>query len=133
LALGLVGAGIGFGLIIAWTHVSMGFSVVAMRAQAAIYGFNSAAARKRFELLEWGLVATVTGKRTLSHRTYYSGTAYSNAKLPIARRWPVERPFYSGPSTKTRISYTINGAAGELVVSGWLGLAVWVALLGVAN
>ncbi len=89
-----------------------------MLTLAAIYAFNSAAARKRFELLKWGQVATVTGKRTLSRGTYYSGTTYSNAKLPVARGWHVERPFYSGPSTKTLISYTVNGAPGELVVSG---------------
>ncbi len=117
-ALGLVGTGIGFGLIIVWMHVPMGFSVAAVLTLAAIYAVNSAAARKRFELLKWGQVATVTGTRTLSRGTYYSGTTYSNAKLPVARGWHVERPFYSGPSTKTLISYTINGAPGELVLSG---------------
>jgi len=117
-ALGLVGTAVGCGLIIVWMSVPIGFSIVAVLTLVAIYAFSWAGAGKRFELLKWGQVATVTGTQILSRGTYYSGTTYSNAKLPVARGWQVERPFYSGPSTKTLITYTLNGAPGQLVVSG---------------
>jgi hypothetical protein len=83
-----------------------------------IYAFRFWGTRKRFALLKWGQVANVTGTQILSRGTYYSGTTFTNVVLPVAHGWKVERPMYSGPSTKTRIRYTINGYPGELVVRG---------------
>src|SRR5262249_48227324 len=114
----MVGTGVGCGLITVWTQAPLAFSAVAILALVAVYAFSLVGAKKRSELLEGGQVARVTGSRILSQGTYYSGTTFSNAKLPIARGWQVERPFYSGPSTKTQISYTVNGAPGQITVSG---------------
>jgi hypothetical protein len=116
--LAMVGFVVGLGLITVWVHIPVGFSVVAVLTLVAIYAFNFLGTLKRFALLKWGQVATVTGTQILSRATYYSGTTWSNVPLPVARGWKVERPMYSGPGTKTRIRYTINGSPGELVVSG---------------
>ena len=114
----MVGTAVGFGLIALWAQAPVAFSVVAILTLVAIYAFSLVGAKKRFELLERGQVARVTGSQILTRGTYYSGTTFSNVKLPVARGWQVERPFYSGPSTKTLISYTLNGSPGQITVSG---------------
>ncbi len=114
----MVGTAVGCGLIALWAQAPVAFSVVAILTLVAIYAFSLVGAKKRFELLERGQVARVTGSQILTQGTYYSGTTFSNVKLPVARGWQVERPFYSGPSTKTRISYTVNGSPGQITVSG---------------
>lgn len=109
---------IGVAPIALWIFVPVSFTVAAVLAVVAIYVLQFRAARTRIALLKWGQVATVTDTETLSRGTYYSGTTWSNAPLPVADGWRVTRPLYSGPSTKTRIRYTLAGHAGELVVSG---------------
>jgi hypothetical protein len=84
----------------------------------AIYGFQFRAAGKRLALIKWGHVATVTGTEMLSREIYYSGTTWSNVYLPVAHGWTVTRQRWSGPSTKIRIRYTLNGYQGQLVVRG---------------
>jgi hypothetical protein len=101
-----------------WIQLPIAFPIAAVLTVAVIYAFQFRFARDRIALLKWGQVATVTGTQILSRATYYSGTTWRNVPLPLARGWRVERPMYSGPSTKTLIGYTVNGSAGELVVRG---------------
>ena len=101
-----------------WHAYPVAFVAVAVITLVAIYGFQFQAAATRFTLLKWGQVATVTGTEMLSRGTYYSGTTWSNVYLPVAHGWKVTRQRWSGPSTKTRIRYTLNGYQGELVVRG---------------
>jgi|GEM_PF-1619984 len=101
-----------------WTSTPLAFAVVAVLTLLAIYAFNFRGTSKRFALLKWGNVARVTGTRIISRGTYYSGTTYYNVRLPVAHGWRVERSWYSGPSTKTQIQYTLNGSPGELVIRG---------------
>jgi hypothetical protein len=104
--------------IVLWIQAPLAFPIAAVLTVAVIYAFQFRIARDRIALLKWGQVATVTGTQILSRATYYSGTTWRNVPLPLARGWRVERPLYSGPSTKTLIRYTVNGSAGELVVGG---------------
>jgi hypothetical protein len=83
-----------------------------------IYAFQFRSARTRMALLKWGQVATVTGSEVISQATYYGGTTYSNVMLPIAKGWTVTRPLWSGPKTKTRIRYALDGYQGDLTVGG---------------
>jgi Protein of unknown function (DUF3060) len=83
-----------------------------------IYGFHLRGVATRLALLKWGQVATVTGAEVLSQGTYYGGTTYSNVVLPFARGWTVSRPMWSGPKTKTRIRYALDGQLGEITVGG---------------
>ncbi len=101
-----------------WIYVPVAFTVVALLTLVVIYGFQFRAMRNRMALLRWGEVATVTGTEILSRGSYYSGTTWSNAPLPVAQGWQVTRPLYSGPGTRTRIRYTSASHQGELVVSG---------------
>lgn len=109
---------IGIAPIALWMSARLVFPMVAVFTMAAIYAFNLWGASKRFALLRWGQVADVTGSEIISEGTYYSGTTYSGVRLPVARGWRVQRPWYSGPNTKTRIRDTLNGTQGELRVSG---------------
>jgi hypothetical protein len=101
-----------------WHTSPLAFAAVAVLTLVAIYGFQFRAAGKRLALIKWGQVATVTGTEMLSRGTYYSGTTWSNVYLPVAHGWKVTRQRWSGPSTKTRIRYTLNGFQGQLVVRG---------------
>lgn len=82
------------------------------------YGVQFRNARERFALLKWGQVATILGSEVLSRGTYYGGTTYSNVVLPVASGWTVTRPWWSGPKTKTRIRYSLDGYQGDLTVGG---------------
>lgn len=69
-------------------------------------------------MLKWGQVATVTGSEIVSRASYYSGTTWYNVYLPVAHGWTVRRDRWSGPNTKTRISYTVDNYRGEITVNG---------------
>ena len=69
-------------------------------------------------LLRWGVSGHVMAAVPLDVGTYYSGTTYQNVRLPIARGWRVARQFYSGPGTKTKLSYQLGGTSGELTLRG---------------
>lgn len=69
-------------------------------------------------LLKWGKVATVTDHDELSRGTYYSGTTYRNMRVAQAHGWDVTRDWYSGPASKSKIDYTLDGATGSLVLRG---------------
>jgi hypothetical protein len=101
-----------------WGAFPLAFTITALAAVVAIYGYQLYGATQRLALLKWGEVATVNGGDTLSRGTYYSGTTYYNAYLPVASGWTVERPRYSGPSTKTKVSYQLGDYSGEIIVRG---------------
>jgi hypothetical protein len=104
--------------IIVWIMLPAAFLPAALVALLGIYGLHVRGAATRLALLKWGQVATVTGTEVLSQATYFSGTTYSNVVLPIARGWQVTRPMWSGPKTKTRIRYVLEGEQNDLVVGG---------------
>ncbi|MEA2496138.1 MAG: hypothetical protein QOJ29_4049 [Thermoleophilaceae bacterium] len=74
--------------------------------------------RLQMGLLKWGAVATVVNPNVTARGTYYSGTTYQNVRLAQAHGWQVERRWYSGPSTTTKIEYDLNGTRGELTMRG---------------
>lgn len=72
----------------------------------------------RQTLLRRGVVARVTDREVTSVGTYYSGLTYQNSFLAQAERWKVTRRLYSGPSTKTQISYDVGGTREQLTLRG---------------
>jgi len=74
--------------------------------------------RIQLALLKWGAVANVVDAEPVSVGTYYSGTTYQNVRMAQAHGWQVERKWYSGPGTKTKISYELNGVRNELILHG---------------
>jgi hypothetical protein len=87
---------VGIAPIALWMLVPITFPVAAVIAVVGIYALSLRGAAKRFALLKWGQVATVTGTQIISRGTYYSGTTYYNVRLPVAHGWTVERSWYSG-------------------------------------
>jgi hypothetical protein len=73
---------------------------------------------KRVALLKWGKVATVTNSDELSRGTYYSGTTYQNMLVRQANGWDVTKRFYSGPASKTKVDYTLDGTNGSVTLRG---------------
>jgi hypothetical protein len=104
--------------IIVWIMEPPFLLPAAVLSLVVIYGIHVRGAVTRLALLKWGQVATVTGSELISQATYYGGTTYSNVVLPVARGWTVTRPVWSGPKSKTRIRYQLDGYQGELVVGG---------------
>jgi hypothetical protein len=104
--------------IIVWITNPELLAPAAVATLVVIYGVQFWTARTRLSLLEWGRVAQVTGAEIVSRGTYYSGTTYSNVWLPQAHGWTVTRQLWSGPSTRTRVGYAIDGHRGELVLKG---------------
>jgi hypothetical protein len=74
--------------------------------------------RLQMALLKWGGVATVVDANVLATGTYYSGTTYQNVRLAQAHGWRVDRRWYSGPATTTRVEYELNGTRAELKMRG---------------
>jgi hypothetical protein len=85
---------------------------------AAIVYIRGGKAARRLLLAKHGKVATVTNADEISVGTYYSGMTYSNMWVTQAHGWDVSRRIYSGPGSKTRIEYTVDGAAGSFVLRG---------------
>jgi hypothetical protein len=104
--------------IIVWIMQPALFLPAAVIVLLAIYGIQFRRARTRIALLKWGQVVTVTGAEVVSQGTYYGGVTYSNVVLPVARGWTVTRSLWSGPKTKTRIRYRLDGFQGEITVGG---------------
>jgi hypothetical protein len=73
---------------------------------------------RRNALLTWGEVATVRNAEVLGRGTYYSGTTVQNVRIAQAHGWQVERRWYSGPVTKTRIDYELRGTPASIVIRG---------------
>lgn len=95
-----------------WLQQPRAFAAVAVLTMAGIYAVQLSGARIRLGLLRWGRVADVVDTETLSRAIYF------NVHLPVAHGWTVTRQRYSGPSTKTRIRYALDGQQGELVLRG---------------
>lgn len=95
-----------------WIQLPVAFAAAAVLTLAGIYAAHLLGARVRIGLLQWGRVATVTGTETVSRATRF------NARLPMAHGWTVTRKRVSGPNIKTKVSYTLDGDRGELVVHG---------------
>jgi hypothetical protein len=72
----------------------------------------------QLSLLKWGEVATVRDAETVGVGTYYSGVTYSNVRLAQAHGWQVQRRWYSGPGTSTKITYEINGKQATMGLHG---------------
>jgi hypothetical protein len=104
--------------IIEWIMRPALFLPAAVIVLLAIYGIQFRRARTRIALLKWGQVVTVTRAEVVSQGTYYGGVTYSNVVLPVARGWTVTRSLWSGPKTKTRIRYRLDGFQGETTVGG---------------
>jgi hypothetical protein len=112
--------------IVLWIKLPVAFAAAAVLTLAGIYTAQLWGARIRIGLLKWGRVATVTvtvtvtdtDTETLSRATYYSGTTWYNVNLPMAHGWTVTRQRWSGPNSKTKVSYTLDGHPGDLVVRG---------------
>ncbi|WP_319430229.1 DUF3060 domain-containing protein [Mycobacterium sp. RTGN5] len=105
-------------LIALWGAFPLGFTITAVATLVAIYAYQIYGMSQRLALLKWGEVATVDGADTLTRGTYYSGTTYYNSYLPVANGWTVQRPRYSGPSTKTKVRYRLGDYQGDIVVRG---------------
>jgi hypothetical protein len=113
-----------FGLVIGaaapialWLFVPESFSVGLVVAVLVIGWFRIRRYR-RLGLLKHGKVATVTGTEVVSEGTYYSGVTLQNMRVPQACGWRVTRAFYSGPSTTTKIDYSVDGTTGSLLLRG---------------
>jgi hypothetical protein len=104
--------------IIVWIMEPQLVLPAAILVLVAIYAIHTRGAFTRIALLKWGQAATVTGSELLSQATYYGGVTYYNVVLPVARGWKVTRPVWSGPKTKTRVRYRLDGHQGELTVGG---------------
>ena len=104
--------------IAVWFGYPRAFAVAAVLALIAIYGVQLRSAAKRVALLRWGVVATVVDSDVVSEATYYSGTTWYNVLMPVAHGWTVTRQRWSGPNTKTRVNYEVDGYRAELVVKG---------------
>jgi hypothetical protein len=87
-------------------------------ALAVIAYIRGGKAVRRLGLVKWGKVATVTNADELSRGTYYSGMTYNNMWVTQAHGWDVTRRIYSGPGSKSRIDYSLDGAAGSFVLRG---------------
>lgn len=104
--------------IIVWIMAPQFVLPAAILVLLTIYGIHARGALTRIALLKWGQAATVTGSELLSQATYYGGVTYYNVVLPVARGWTVTRPLWSGPKTKTRVRYRLDGYQGEITVGG---------------
>ncbi|GLE51008.1 hypothetical protein ATCCBAA256_05950 [Mycobacterium montefiorense] len=103
---------VGIAPIALWIQQPMAFAAVAVLALASIYTMQLRGARVRLGLLQYGRVAEVIAAEPISRATRY------NVNLPVAHGWTVTRRRYSGPSTKTKVSYTLDGQRAEIVVRG---------------
>jgi hypothetical protein len=114
----LFGLAIGTAAPIAlWMFVPQSFSI-ALVAAVLVIGWFRVRRYRRLGLLKHGKVATVTNTEVLDTGTYYSGVTYQNMRVPQAHGWHVTRSFYSGPSTTTKIDYSVDGASGSLKLRG---------------
>jgi hypothetical protein len=109
---------VGVAPIAVWIQLPMAFAAVAVFTLAGIYVAQLWGARTRIGLLRWGRVASVIDIDMRSRATHDNGTTWYNVYLPVAHGWTVTRQRWSGPNTKTRVRYTLDGHQGDLVVRG---------------
>lgn len=115
----------GFGLLMAvvapialWGFFPELIPTGCISALAVIAYIRGTKAYRRLGLVKWGKVATVTNADELSRGSYYGGMTYNNMWITQAHGWDVTRRVYSGPGSKSRIEYALDGAAGSFVLRG---------------
>jgi hypothetical protein len=101
-----------------WIFVPVAGVAVAAAAFIAVVLISVRRTLLRNSLLRWGEVATVVNTDVLSVGTYYSGTTVQNVRITQAHGWQVERRWYSGPVTKTRVNYELRGTRASLMIRG---------------
>lgn len=104
--------------VIVWVMTPAAALPAAICTVVLIYAWQLRGTLTRLRLLRWGQVATITDAEVSSQASYFGGTTWYNAPLPIAEGWHVSRRLWSGPSTETLIRYTLNGYRGELSLRG---------------
>jgi hypothetical protein len=100
-----------------WMFVPRALSAGLVLAVVAV-GWFRVRRYRRLGLLKHGKVATVTNTEVQSVGTYYSGVTLQNMRVPQAHGWQVTRRFYSGPSTTTKIDYSVDGQSGSVMLRG---------------
>jgi hypothetical protein len=101
-----------------WIFVPLAGAIVGPLTLVVVIVLRLRREHLQLGLLKWGVPATVTGAEVLGTGTYYSGTTYQNVRMAQAHGWHVTREWYSGPGTRTRINYQVNGTSGQLVMHG---------------
>ncbi len=101
-----------------WGGLPWTFTVVGTVAIAVVIILRIRTGWTEFALLRYGVVATVIGVDQGGAGTYYSGVTYQNVRMAVAHGWQVERRWYSGPGTKTKVNYTVGGTPDSLVLHG---------------
>lgn len=104
--------------IAVWIFAPLAGVIVAAVTFALVLLRSVRKAVARHALLKWGEVANVVNPEVLSVGTYYSGTTVQNVRIAQAHGWTVERRWYSGPVTKTRVEYLLHGRRGHLTIRG---------------
>lgn len=99
-------------------HVPVAGLAVGLAFFSGFLGWKLRQAHIRHVLLRWGAQADVTGSNLLSQGTYYSGAVVQNTRMSQAHGWTVTRKFYSGPISRTRIDYRLNGTSASMVLRG---------------
>ncbi len=101
-----------------WIWIPLAAAVVAGLTFVVVIALLLRKSVRRTAVLRWGEVADVVDVEVLSRGTYYSGTTVQNVRIAQAHGWTVERRWYSGPVTKTRIDYELNGTRASIVIRG---------------
>jgi hypothetical protein len=99
-----------------WIWVPLAAVVVAGLTFLVVVTLLLRKSARRTALLRWGEVANVLNVELLSRGTYYSGTTVQNVRMAQAHGWTVDRRWYSGPVTKTRIDYELRGTRASIVI-----------------
>lgn len=103
---------------IVWIGVPLAGAAAAALTFLVIVGLRLRREHRQLTLLKWGEVARVVNAETVSVGTYYSGVTYQNVRLAQAHGWQVERQWYSGPSTSTKITYEVDGKQAAIGLHG---------------
>ncbi|MCW2779846.1 MAG: hypothetical protein JWR35_295 [Marmoricola sp.] len=104
--------------IIVWIGIPEFGMVAVVLTVLGVVGVRLRRHVRQLGLLRWGEVATRLQESVEDVGTYYSGVTYQNMRVPIAHGWDVDRGFYNGPGTKSKVRYSLNGTEGELTIRG---------------
>jgi hypothetical protein len=104
--------------VIVWIGVPLAGAVVGAGTFLVIVFLRIRRDRLQLSLLKWGELANVVNAETVGVGTYYSGVTYQNVRMAQAHGWHVERQWYSGPGTSTKITYEIRGNQGTIGLHG---------------
>jgi hypothetical protein len=104
--------------IAAWVYSPLAGAIAVALTFLVIVALRVRKDRLQLSLLKWGEPANVINAEEVSVGTYYSGVTYSNVRMAQAHGWEVERKWYSGPGTSTKITYEINGTQATMGLHG---------------